>query len=64
MSLFMCTLNREQCSRCGETTLQHVDVQGDGAGRKWMLWRCERCQFEKTAPLLRPASRDSRTVIC
>ena len=64
MSLFMCTLHREKCSQCGEASLQHVDVQGDGAGRKWMLWRCHRCQFEKTSPLLPAVRRDSRRVIC
>jgi len=64
MSLFMCTLRREKCSQCGDASLRHVDVQDDGAGRKWTLWRCHRCQFEKTRPLL-PATRpNSRTVIC
>jgi hypothetical protein len=64
MSLLMCILHREKCAQCGETSLQHVDVQGDGAGRKWMLWRCHRCQFEEMSPLLQAARRDSRRVIC
>ncbi|HEV3215343.1 MAG TPA: hypothetical protein VGZ27_06450 [Vicinamibacterales bacterium] len=61
------TQNFEKCSRCGHVTSRRVDVQDameNRGGRRWELWRCDCCEHERTVPVLLPAHRESRTVIC
>ena len=60
----LCAPTLQRCTRCSETTLRSVDVQRDHIGRTWTVWRCDRCQFEKTDFLPLPGTRDRRTVIC
>lgn len=59
--------NPEKCARCGYLTFRCVDARDDKthcSDGLPALWRCDRCQFERTAPLLPPPGRESRIVIC